>query len=135
MCHVSILLKSSLAFIVSKGLFVLLHRETFLFFCSNTEPIIYYIYCEGKYNVVEQQCRHICGHAASLPSQYYRSCINVKDISSFKTMYTYQGVCSPKDVFPYTYIYKTFNIILFREGWDKRFLLPRKRNQPLIVWH
>ena len=32
-------------------------------------------------------------------------------------MYTYQGVCSPKDVLLYTYIYKTFNIILFvRDG-------------------
>ena len=113
-CHVSILLKSSLAFIVSKGLFVLLHRETFLFL---QQYITYYIHCEGKYYVVQQQCRHICGHAVSLPSYYYLSCIDAKDISSFKTMYTYQGVCSLQDIFSYTYIYKTFNIILFvRDG-------------------
>ena len=82
MCAIqSISLKSSLAFIVSKGLFVLLHRETFLFFVAIQNPL--YIYCEGKYNVVQQQCRHICGHAASLPSHYFCSCIDAKDISSF----------------------------------------------------
>ena len=46
MCAIqSISLKSSLAFIVSKGLFVLLHRETFLFFVAIQNPL--YIYCEG----------------------------------------------------------------------------------------
>ena len=46
MCAIqSILLKSSLAFIVSKGLFVLLHRETFLFFVAiQNNPL----YCKGK---------------------------------------------------------------------------------------
>ena len=44
MCAIqSILLKSSLAFIVSKGLFVLLHRETFLFFVAIQNPL-YTIY-------------------------------------------------------------------------------------------
>ena len=40
MCAIqSILLKSSLAFIASKGLFVLLHRETFLFFVAIQNPL------------------------------------------------------------------------------------------------
>ena len=41
-----------------------------------------------------------------------------------------------KKMYSHTFISQNFQRFLFREeGWDKRLLLPRKRNQPLIVWY